>query len=788
MRKINLTMQLKNILIALSFVVVFGGIHAQTAKLSGLVTDAANGEPLLSATVKIGLLGTITDFDGSYLIQLSAGTHTVEVSYVGFETVTQTVDLKAGEDRRLDFQLQENQTLLQTATVTSGKYERALGEVTVSLEVIRQSLLESINTTSIDDALQKVPGVDIIDGQANIRGGSGFSYGAGSRVLLLIDDMPILQADAGYPNWSDVPVENIDRIEVVKGAASALYGSSALNGIINIRTAYATSKPVTKISGFYTFYDKPADKKQVWYDDYQPFEYGFSASHKQKIDRLDIVLGAFQLYRRSYLRSTNSDYFRFNAGARYRLTDKLAIGFNSNFNPGNSEDFFFWKSLDSLFVGSDNTLSTHERFRFNIDPFITYFDPAGNRHRLQGRYYSIDNKNDNNGADQSNRSQTVYAEYQFQRNWAGLDLVSTAGVVFTGNSVTAPLYGDTVFSIKNVAAYAQLEKKFFKRLNTSLGFRFEHNTLETPEIFGCRQDIFTGKIICDTIQNGRVIESKPVWRFGLNYQLAEGTFLRASWGQGYRFPTIAESFITTTFGGVPVSPNPQLRSETGWSAELGIKQGFRLGTFDGFLDIAAFRSDYKDMMEFNLVDFFPTGFKSLNVGGTEIVGMEMTIAGRGNFFGWPTNILAGYTYLNPQFKQFDTTPLGAGETPTEGQRNALNSSSDENILKYRFRHTLKFDIESSYKRYALGFAANYNSFMEAVDEVFESLIVPGLRQYRQDNNTGIVILSARTSVSFWQEKAKLSLIVNNLDNKMYSIRAGIMDPPRNYTLRVDWKF
>jgi Outer membrane receptor for ferrienterochelin and colicins len=62
-------------------------------------------------------------------------------------------------------------------------------------------------------------------------------------VLLLLDDIPVLQPDAGTPNWDDLPVENIAQIEVIKGAASALYGSSAMNGIVNVRTAYAGSEP-----------------------------------------------------------------------------------------------------------------------------------------------------------------------------------------------------------------------------------------------------------------------------------------------------------------------------------------------------------------------------------------------------------------------------------------------------------------------------------------------------------------------------------------------------------------
>ena len=61
--------------------------------------------------------------------------------------------------------------------------------------------------------MEQVPGVTIIDGQANIRGGSGFSYGAGSRVLLLVDDLPMLAADAGDIKWSFLPVENLEQVE-----------------------------------------------------------------------------------------------------------------------------------------------------------------------------------------------------------------------------------------------------------------------------------------------------------------------------------------------------------------------------------------------------------------------------------------------------------------------------------------------------------------------------------------------------------------------------------------------
>jgi hypothetical protein len=80
------------------------------------------------------------------------------------------------------------------------------------------------------------------DGQASIRGGSGWSYGAGSRVLVLYDDLPLLSAEGADAKWALIPMENIESMEVIKGAASSIYGSGALNGVINFRTGYGQKR------------------------------------------------------------------------------------------------------------------------------------------------------------------------------------------------------------------------------------------------------------------------------------------------------------------------------------------------------------------------------------------------------------------------------------------------------------------------------------------------------------------------------------------------------------------
>ena len=76
---------------------------------------------------------------------------------------------------------------LNTIVVSAGRFEQKIEEITVSMEVIKPSLIENKNTTDIQTAMDQIPGVNITDGQANIRGGSGWSFGAGTRVLVLVD-------------------------------------------------------------------------------------------------------------------------------------------------------------------------------------------------------------------------------------------------------------------------------------------------------------------------------------------------------------------------------------------------------------------------------------------------------------------------------------------------------------------------------------------------------------------------------------------------------------------------
>lgn len=242
---------------------------SQNGTIKGSVIDSETKEALIGVNliIKGTTSGTSTDIDGNYELSVPTGPQTIIFSYVSYKDKSIEVNLSEGEVKVLDVLLGEDEdvNILTTVVVSATKFEQKMSEQTVSIDVMKPVFLERQNLTDISQAVQKNPGVTVIDGQANIRGGSGYSYGAGSRVLLLLDDLPILQADAGFPSWTSIPLENIGQIEIIKGAASALYGSSAMNGIINVRTAYPTSTPLTKISVFGGLWNAP-NKNDYSYD------------------------------------------------------------------------------------------------------------------------------------------------------------------------------------------------------------------------------------------------------------------------------------------------------------------------------------------------------------------------------------------------------------------------------------------------------------------------------------------------------------------------------------------
>jgi hypothetical protein len=226
--------------------------------------------------------GTTTDINGQFLIKSYTEDLNILFQFIGYKSVIKAVHLKPGDTLELNVGLDMEIREIGQIVVSANKTEQKVAELTVSMDVLKAGDFLKTHITDAQELINKTPGIEVLDGQASIRGGSGFSYGVGSRVLALIDGLPVLSPDAGNIKWQFLPLENISQVEIIKGASSVLYGSSALNGIINFRTADATKIPDTKFFAETGIYGKPKNKNWIWWNSPRMFS-DISFSHLQKL-------------------------------------------------------------------------------------------------------------------------------------------------------------------------------------------------------------------------------------------------------------------------------------------------------------------------------------------------------------------------------------------------------------------------------------------------------------------------------------------------------------------------
>jgi len=732
-------------------------------EISGVVLDAENGEPMVAVNISADRrTGTASDEQGEFLLALSAGTHTIEFYYVGYEMIRKEVHISTGQKIHLDIVLKVKSRMLDEVVVSAGKYEQKISDVTVSMEVIKPHQLSNQNIVSLDMILERTSGISILDGQPSIRGGSGFSYGVGSRVLMLVDDLPMISGDAGDIKWNYMPVENLNQIEVIKGASSVLFGSSALNGAINLRTRFPGNEPQTEITLFGTVFMEPKRKEMVWWDR-NPFMAGASFSHLRKIGNLDLSVGGNYVKDEGYRTGDYEHRIRGNLGLRYRFkkVERLSAGLNISGMYIDQSDFLLWQDADSgIYIQNPETVVPLTGHRYNIDPYVEYFSRKGDKHTLKGRLYSVGNATLD--VEKSSFSKLWYGEYRYLKKF-GTRTNWTSGVSFSRNTILANLFEDHKGS--NTAIYSQLDAQLLKRLKISSGVRWEMNTL-----------------------NGEIFYSLPVLRAGLNYQAGKATFIRTSFGQGYRFPSVAEKYAATEFGGLHIFANPELEPERGWSAELGVKQGFTLGNWLAYADLALFWTEYENMIEYTFGAYPPdsvdipsiedVGFKALNISSARINGVELTFNSMGALGPVGLDLSGGYTLMNPV-------------DPDIIEENG-KTEDEAYILKYRRRHLLKADLEAKIWQLFAGINLQFNSRMINVDEVFidkvtGNLLQPGFPNYWEERAGGYTLIDFRLgwNISEW---FRITTILKNAFNMEYLGRPGDIGPPRNLTLQAKITF
>jgi iron complex outermembrane receptor protein len=561
-------------ILILLFSVAFS--KASSFEVVGYILDSTNSKPLPGATVRLEgtNYGAIADKKGFFALKkIPKGKYFFIVSYVGYSA--QRVLVSISNNDTLVFRLLPKIIRTDELIVSATKRIQTVQEVPVSVSVVPNEFLSNRNYARFDEALRYVPGVIVNKDNINIRGSSGFSFGVGSRVAYLIDGIPMLSGDNADPKYDIIPNDAVSRVEIVKGAGSGLYGSSAIGGVVNVLTREPTDTLTYSIklqSGIYT---KPKYEQWIYTDKLttKTVVSGFASSDL----KLFRFLASFNFVNdesyRQFDKSTRGNLFvklNRNLGTYGKIT---LLGFYST---DKRNDWVYWNSLDSAtrpptgtdlsryLISSKANLSLDAKFIFSPNTFAN----------LKSSIYNTSLETKLDPSHREYRKTDAYSfnnEAQFNTHFGNNSLL-TYGISVTNNFVNSNIYGNNKQNL--FSAFAQLELT-----------RFWNSTIN----FGGRLDIEK------TDSAKRYIEFSP--KFGITHFIDKEKSIRLSVGRGFRSPSLAERFASVKYGGFEVVPNFDLKPEVSWSAELGTLLEFDTPVLPVILDFSVFYSYYNDLIE-----------------------------------------------------------------------------------------------------------------------------------------------------------------------------------------------
>jgi iron complex outermembrane receptor protein len=548
-------------------------------------------------------------------------------------------------------------------------------------------------------------------------------------VLLEIDGIPYYTGDTGEIIWEIVPVSEIQRVEIIKGAASSLYGSSAIGGVVNIITKGINSKPITYIKTNIGAYDKPSYSIWNWSKELRTFS-GLTVSHSNRIGKFGFALSLTRLSDMSYKQSGfYTRYIGYFKGI-YNFSPSSSLTFFANSLNQNHGNFLYWKDSRNALVPPN--ADQGQKVISNRYMFGGIYKQIINDKlfmNVKASYYRSDWWDQTTSFD-SSLSNLFRLEVQANAN-LGKDLILVSGIEATTDKLKSNLFNNqTSFGY---GVYSQADYIFKFPLSLSVGARYDYSKLSNK----IGVNAFSPKA-------------------GLNYKLTNRIVLRSSFGTGFRAPTLAEAFTSTSASGITIKPNPNLKPETNWTFEFGIN--YQLTNFI-ILDGALFQNEFYDFIEPSIdpkdgLVYFD------NVTRARIQGFELN-----------TN----YSFLKDKLKlSLNYTYLWARDL----QQNTA--------LKYRPRNMAYVSLDYSFPNFDIGADYRYSSKVEEID--FELINLGVVKDGGKRVGIKVLDLRAGYKLKILSIPAKIYLNVNNVLNYNYVELIGNLAPIRNYALSFELLF
>jgi len=704
--------------------------HAQRAKIQGMILDE-DSQALAGANVYLSgtVLGASSDENGKFLIvNVPLGEFTLVISVIGYQKKEIQVSISQAEKVYNVREIKLTSVALKSEPiiVTASKYEQNIQDVPSSISILSSSELMARNSVTVDEALQYISGIHLNASQISIRNSTGYSKGVGSRVMMLVDGLPYLTGDTQEINFESLQINEIERVEIVKGAGSALYGSSAIGGVINVITKDIEEQRKIGLKMYGGFYSKPYYPEWEW-SDATRFLSGLSFNFSERKEKIGYRVSAAHDQDDSFKKNDWLKRYHVGGKIEFEISPFKKLKLATNYMLQKRGNFLYWKDLSNALIPPDDQLDDQ------VEAKRSYIN-ASYRHVLDDdRFYSIKaiwfhNQFDDNIEDQpgsgGNHSKSDFIDGEFQYNIGLEKHFFTAGISFSYNRVSSNLFGNQ--SGRNLALYGQDEIKLSDNMLTSLGIRLDYFDI-------------------DSLKSDYQINPK----LGLIYKIWQGGALRGSVGHGFRAPSVAESFTSTTAGGLRVIPNLDLKPERSISYELGINQVI---SDRFFIDFAAFYNRFWNLIEGKFIASGDIQFR--NVTDAKITGFEL------NFI-WSiiANLLdyrVGYTFTEP-----------------------LNMSKDE-YLTYRPRHLFYSNVVLQYKYFKAGVDYRFISRYDKIDEDF-ARIIPNAEE-----RVPVHVLDCRISAELYM--FLISFQINNILQYHYVDLIGSIAKTRNYILTVTTTF
>lgn len=235
------------------------------AHIHGHVIDKSTGEhlPYIVVMLKGTTIGVSTEHTGHYMIRnVPEGNFVLEVSAIGYKTQTREISIKPGKAYEVNFVLEEDYVQIDGVIVSATKSETTRRMSPTLVNVVGMDVYEKTNSTTVAQGLSFQPGVRVENNCQNC----GFQQVRingldGQYTQILIDSRPIFSSLAGVYGIEQLPANMVDRVEVMRGGGSALFGSSAIAGTINIitkepvRNSGSISHTLTSIGGTSAFHN-----------------------------------------------------------------------------------------------------------------------------------------------------------------------------------------------------------------------------------------------------------------------------------------------------------------------------------------------------------------------------------------------------------------------------------------------------------------------------------------------------------------------------------------------------